>query len=197
MAEASPAATPRSIADPNSQPKYSAPKDKECPFCHQHFTSSSLGRHLDLYIRERNPKEPDGIHIVEEIREIRGNITRRQSRPSLRRQLSAAASTKGKKQESVAGDKSPVIVHSPSSQDGSIVSGKTRKSLSEVWQASNAKSRTLVLDARTPDVRRRVSRHNQQKAELEERKRNTEDCETTKAMEMALKELLKSVKEAK
>lgn len=55
-----------------------AAKDKECPYCRQAFTSSSLGRHLDLYIKPRNPKKPDGIHDVEEIRRTRGGVTRRQ-----------------------------------------------------------------------------------------------------------------------
>lgn len=55
-----------------------AVKDKNCKFCGQAFTSSSLGRHLDLYIREHNPKAPDGVHDVEAIRKIRGGVTRRQ-----------------------------------------------------------------------------------------------------------------------
>lgn len=63
-----------------------APKDKECPFCHQPFTSSSLGRHLDLYIKPKNPKPPDGVHNVQKIRELRGKITRRQPRNSLKKQ---------------------------------------------------------------------------------------------------------------
>lgn len=53
-------------------------KDRECPFCHQAFTSSSLGRHLDLFIRPHHPKQPDGVHKVDEIRKIRARITRRQ-----------------------------------------------------------------------------------------------------------------------
>ncbi|KAL9111546.1 MAG: hypothetical protein Q9227_004034 [Pyrenula ochraceoflavens] len=55
-----------------------AVKDKECPYCHQPFTSSSLGRHLDQYLAK---KKPDGIHNVEEIRRLRGGITRRQAKP--------------------------------------------------------------------------------------------------------------------
>ncbi|QIX01686.1 hypothetical protein AMS68_007203 [Peltaster fructicola] len=61
--------------DPNA---LKTAKDRECPFCHQAFTSSSLGRHLDLFIRPVNPKRPDGIHNVDDIRRIRGGITRRQ-----------------------------------------------------------------------------------------------------------------------
>ncbi|KPI37781.1 uncharacterized protein AB675_219 [Cyphellophora attinorum] len=54
-------------------------KDKECPYCRQKFTSSSLGRHLDQYIHK---KKPDGIHNVDEIRRLRGTITRRTARNS-------------------------------------------------------------------------------------------------------------------
>jgi hypothetical protein len=60
-----------------AQGKNPALKDKECPYCHQRFTSSSLGRHLDQYIFK---KRPDGIHNVEEIRRQRGGITRRTPR---------------------------------------------------------------------------------------------------------------------
>ncbi|KAJ9649197.1 hypothetical protein H2198_010896 [Neophaeococcomyces mojaviensis] len=52
-------------------------KDKECQFCHQKFTSSSLGRHLDQFISK---KKPDGIHDVDEIRRLRAGITRRTAR---------------------------------------------------------------------------------------------------------------------
>ncbi|KAI1427881.1 hypothetical protein F5Y12DRAFT_124628 [Xylaria sp. FL1777] len=62
--------------------KTSAVKDKSCPYCGQAFTSSSLGRHLDLYIKEKNPKPPDGIHDVIAIRKLRESITRRQPRGS-------------------------------------------------------------------------------------------------------------------
>ena len=57
-------------------------KDRSCPFCHQPFTSSSLGRHLDLYIKDKNPKAADGIHDVDQIRKLRGKITRRHARVS-------------------------------------------------------------------------------------------------------------------
>lgn len=71
-----------------------AAKDRNCPYCGQAFTSSSLGRHLDLYIKERNPKKPDGIHNVDEIRKLRGNVTRRQMKTSLgRRHTSTPAGT--------------------------------------------------------------------------------------------------------
>lgn len=65
--------------DANQQNKGPAQKDKECQYCHQKFTSSSLGRHLDQYIKK---KKPDGIHNVDEIRRLRGSITRRTARNS-------------------------------------------------------------------------------------------------------------------
>ncbi|CCU82626.1 Hypothetical protein BGHDH14_bgh01593 [Blumeria hordei DH14] len=77
--------TPGSNADAsiNGSNKSLSTKDKACPFCQQQFTSSSLGRHLDLYIKEKNPKPADGIHDIEEIRKLRGGITRRQPRNSM------------------------------------------------------------------------------------------------------------------
>jgi hypothetical protein len=69
--------SPKSEASHESSPttaKNRMSKDKECPYCHQGFTSSSLGRHLDQYIFR---KKPDGVHDVDEIRRLRGGITRR------------------------------------------------------------------------------------------------------------------------
>ncbi|KAH7176042.1 hypothetical protein EDB81DRAFT_874859 [Dactylonectria macrodidyma] len=64
------------VAD-STTPKGGVPKDKTCPYCGQAFTSSSLSRHLDLYIKEKNPKAPDGIHDADAIRKLREGITRR------------------------------------------------------------------------------------------------------------------------
>jgi hypothetical protein len=69
--------SPKSEVSHESSPaagRHHAAKDKQCQYCHQHFTSSSLGRHLDQFIFR---KKPDGIHEVEEIRRLRGGITRR------------------------------------------------------------------------------------------------------------------------
>ncbi|KAF7719646.1 Uncharacterized protein PECH_004143 [Penicillium ucsense] len=54
-------------------------KDRKCQYCGQAFTSSSLGRHLDQFVFK---KKADGVHDVEEIRRIRSGITRRQARTS-------------------------------------------------------------------------------------------------------------------
>lgn len=66
-------------------------KDKKCPWCGTPFTSSSLGRHLDLYIRPNNPKQPDGIHDVTAIRRLRGTITRRKTKGTSRRRHGSAS----------------------------------------------------------------------------------------------------------
>lgn len=60
--------------------KPNAIKDRQCQYCRQHFTSSSLGRHFDQFIFK---KKPDGIHDVEEIRRLRGAITRRTPKGTL------------------------------------------------------------------------------------------------------------------
>jgi hypothetical protein len=69
---------------PDNNNKNLAQKDKECQYCHQKFTSSSLGRHLDQFISK---KKPDGIHNVDEIRRLRGGITRRTARNSKKHTL--------------------------------------------------------------------------------------------------------------
>ncbi|KAI7157923.1 hypothetical protein KC349_g5230 [Hortaea werneckii] len=81
--------------DGSSQSLRSA-KDRSCPFCGQAFTSSSLGRHLDLYIKPRNPKPADGVHDVEEIKKLRGGITRRQPKANLKPGANINASGWGK-----------------------------------------------------------------------------------------------------
>ncbi|KAI6834083.1 hypothetical protein KC340_g2810 [Hortaea werneckii] len=81
--------------DASSQSLRSA-KDRSCPFCGQAFTSSSLGRHLDLYIKPRNPKPADGVHDVEEIKKLRGGITRRQPKANLKPGANINASGWGK-----------------------------------------------------------------------------------------------------
>lgn len=69
--------TPSSSSKP-----VSVRKDRLCPFCKQVFTSSSLGRHLDFFIRDKRPKLPDGVHDVDQIRKLRSAITRRHARTS-------------------------------------------------------------------------------------------------------------------
>jgi len=81
-----------SNGDDQSTVQYQARKDKQCQFCHQAFTSSSLGRHYDLWIKPEKPKAEDGVHNVDEIRRIRGAVTRRQAKnPNGSRRYSTAS----------------------------------------------------------------------------------------------------------
>lgn len=189
--------TPRSTADP---PLLKAPKDKNCPFCGQAFTSSSLGRHLDLYIRPKNPKAADGVHLVDEIRKLRGGITRRQAKGSISKKEDGGDCTPLTNKHSVASEGSSTLVQSPEDDDDGlgIDMGKTRGQFKDVsWGSSNRQlSRALGTNARAADPRRDASRQ-MRKQELDQRQRHGDEVETAKAAEMALRELLKSVREAK
>jgi hypothetical protein len=194
--------TPRSTAEP--QPKgteyvsdlgLKAAKDKNCPFCGQAFTSSSLGRHLDLYIRARNPKAPDGIHVVDEIRKLRGGITRRQAKGSIStpRRDDSGTSTPANKRR-IASDDSGMM-QSPEDDDEPLEIGKTRQPFKDVsW--GNGSRHPSRLGTKTPDPRRDASRQ-LKKADLGQRQKTNEETEIASATEMALRELLRSVREAK
>ncbi|KAJ4371782.1 hypothetical protein N0V86_008336 [Didymella sp. IMI 355093] len=198
--------TPRSNGDP---PLLKAPKDKNCPFCGQAFTSSSLGRHLDLYIRAKNPKAPDGIHVVDEIRKLRGGITRRQAKGSIskKREDSNGECTPVHGKHSVASEGSGTLVQSPDDDmddddddgDGSgglgIDMGKTRGQFKDVSWGSSNRVLSQRLGTKAPGMRRDASRQ-LRKQELEQRQQGSDDMETAKAAELALRELLRSVREA-
>ncbi|CAA9966191.1 hypothetical protein P3342_012426 [Pyrenophora teres f. teres] len=194
MGEAESSSTPRSTAEPQLK----AAKDKNCPFCGQAFTSSSLGRHLDLYIRPKNPKAPDGIHVVDEIRKLRGGITRRQAKGSVstpRRDDSGTSTPANKKR--VASEDSSMAVQSPDDDDDeSLQVGKTRgHHFKDVSWGGGSGSRPSRLATKTPDPRRHASRH-MRKADLDQRQKTGDEAEIASATEMALRELLKSVREA-
>ena len=189
MADGS-AATPGSSAS-----KTPAVKDKECPYCHQAFTSSSLGRHLDLYIKDKNAKPPDDLHNVEEIRRMRGNVTRRQARSSAKKREGSATSSK----------LTPFRdQHSPSTQGG----------FANVQHADGAPVRTVlnrlnwhstgVINDLPPVLRedespfgRRPSRGISVKEEIVHKQSALEERERARAAELALQEVLGSVKAAK
>lgn len=213
--------------------KVGALKDKSCPFCQQPFTSSSLGRHLDLYVREKNPKPPDGVHNVDEIRKMRGGITRRQPRNSTsRREGSTPSGTPG-----VNGDgngkrsplseaglrtargndlRSPTIRRPPT--DLNVESGKglihtswhrasweatgvindippiTPNGDSEKWDQEGDDRR---VDRRILDVRRTVSRQMLAKNAFDQKQKMTEALDQARAAELALREILGSIRAAK
>lgn len=192
--------TPRSTTE---TPQLKAAKDKNCPFCGQAFTSSSLGRHLDLYIRPKNPKTADGIHIVEEIRKLRGGITRRQAKGSvsLPRRDDRGTSTPAGKKGSLVSEDSSTLVQSPEEEDDNdddddLHVGKTRTQFKDVSWSHDRRQPSRALGVKTPDVRRDMSRQ-MQKADLDQRFKTSEEVEIAGATELALRELLKSMREAR
>ncbi|KAH3964610.1 hypothetical protein HBH69_156970 [Parastagonospora nodorum] len=187
--------TPRSTTE---TPQLKAAKDKNCPFCGQAFTSSSLGRHLDLYIRPKNPKTADGIHLVDEIRKLRGGITRRQAKGSvsLSRRDDRGTSTPANKKQSITSEGSSTLAHSPEEDDDDELHvEKTRSHFKDVSWSHGKRQPSRAMGVKTPDMRRDASRL-MQKADLDQRFKSIEEVEIASATEMALRELLKSVRDA-
>ncbi|QDS72048.1 hypothetical protein FKW77_002514 [Venturia effusa] len=205
--------TPQSSNDADqSGPKL--PKDRRCPFCQQPFTSSSLGRHLDLYIKPKNAKPPDGIHNVDEIRRLRGNITRRQSRVSSAKEVPSApaadaspssaptssASVPSRRYGSIAetGDGVPGL--SPSPKVGAA-QDRYEKMFSVTlnrpsWETTGVMNDLPPRQDPRSDPRKEISRHTLLKVDAEQRQRLTEELDTGRAAELALREVLASVRDA-
>ena len=135
---------------------------------------------------------------MEEIKKIRGGITRRQTKTPVKRELGTPVSNS---RQSIGEDgASPAAVQSPAEDDDSMEESVTSKQTFKdvLWQplgAGNGQP-SCALGAKTPEVRRDMSRHTQ-KVGLDQRQKLSEEAETVKATEMALRELLKSVREAK
>ncbi|KAK8003055.1 hypothetical protein PG989_002774 [Apiospora arundinis] len=190
--------------------KPGAPKDRSCPFCAQPFTSSSLGRHLDLYIKEKNPKPPDGVHDVDRIRKMRGTITRRQPRGSLARRDASTPSTP-------TGSTATASRHDANSQRPSIpregqyvVDQAPKWPVPPSWEATGVMNDlpTRNGDLQTgwdeADPNRRQSLQPQrvpsraaQKQQLDARQKLTDAVDTARAAELALREMLSSWRAAK
>ena len=198
-----------------------AAKDRSCPFCGQAFTSSSLGRHLDLYIKPKNPKPPDGVHDVQEIKKMRGGITRRQARTSLKGSASKSDTHRGD-----SGGWSSKEANKPMRKSARIADGDTTESPTEgkeahmhtwfnapSWQATGVINN---LPARAPSRDNNASPATGQAHRMHEMRRNPsgnrierpeyvpediwklqESAEVGRAAEMALREVLGSLEAAK
>ena len=239
------AQTPNSASTPSSTAPTSglngensaagkASKDKACPFCNQPFTSSSLGRHLDLYIKPKNPKPPDGVHDVEQIKQLRGGITRRQPRSShkpkresenpsergtpgqgsgsWRRRESGSVARTNNGPASTAGramaDEREGSMHSPINPPGD---GKMRTVFNSMnWQATGVINNLPPQEAARREtfanqIRRQehlqestsTPRDSMDGGSLESLTKLTEERETGRAAQMALREVLDSVEAAK
>jgi hypothetical protein len=201
--------------DETSNQLTKAVKDKNCPYCHQAFTSSSLGRHLDLYIREKNPKAPDGVHDVEAIRKIRQNITRRQPKGSAARRATSASA--GSRRSPA--DAESCASRSPLSQTGGLpqtqqgVPPKGSYPFRTTWEATgvitnlgtaeaaggvvgNAEEGGVRGSSRPGPPERSVSRQ-ALKQQLDARQQMQDAQDTARAAELGLRELLGSLRAAK
>jgi hypothetical protein len=193
-------------------PKFAAPKDKNCPYCGQAFTSSSLGRHLDLYIKEKNPKPPDGIHDVEAIKKMRGGITRRQPRGSLggRREpgTTPAGTPRSSKKETPVPETDP-SGRSTIPRDGQYVVDSTLSRFPFVsrWEATGVindipargswDSEAAPEAPRRPTTQRSTSKQVVQKAQFDVKQKLADAMDTARAAELALREILSSWRSAK
>ena len=181
------------------QGKNPAAKDKECPYCHQRFTSSSLGRHLDQYIFK---KRPDGIHNIEEIRRQRGGITRRTPR-----QGSAA---KRDREGSQPTRNSSIEAHGTPPASVDLLNGKPAGGIGTKFNALTWHSTGVINDldahrltdqtppAPTPTGTKRNwgTYEIGQRESLDSRADTGGDKDTVRALELALREVLDSVQAA-
>ena len=188
-------ATPGSTVDST---KTAAPKDRTCPFCNAPFTSSSLGRHLDLYIKEKNPKPPDDVHDVDEIRRLRGNVTRRQARTSsAKREGSTPSSSKPTPIRDQRSPSAPAFYTNINHVEG----GPVRMSINKPgWQVTGVINNIPPPLTETPPPyakTRTVSRRTSVKEDLSRKQDAMEERDRGRAAELALREVLGSVRAAK
>lgn len=203
-------------ATSENTPKYSAPKDKSCPYCHQAFTSSSLGRHLDLYVKEKNPKAPDGIHDVDAIRKLRGSITRRHPRNSMggrKEQSTPAGTPKAVSRKDSATESEPATSPKiPKDGQYAVDSTLSKFPFTPRWEATGvindipSKStegsgswdgEASQEGSKRPAAQRAVSRQAMQKAQLDAKQKLADAMDTARAAELALREVLSSWRAAK
>ncbi|OKL61074.1 hypothetical protein UA08_03476 [Talaromyces atroroseus] len=168
--------------------KGSAVKDKECQYCHQAFTSSSLGRHLDQYLFK---KKPDGIHDVDEIRRIRSSITRRQARTSNKHESPDVGVRKGHNDSPDGGAHDPAarlrdtprfLFNTPSWHATGVINDLPESTTQDVVNSS----RTPMPQPQTVAT-----------SSLDyTRNSKAKDADTVRALELALQEVLDNIRAA-
>lgn len=182
------------ITPASSTERQPASKNKECPFCHQPFTSSSLGRHLDLFIREKNPKPADELHDLTAIRRLRGSITRRQPRKFTRRDRSTPSSVKDFSSQY---QRSPVL-HGLNGTENDGEPFRTYVNQTD-WQATGVMNELLPAkrDHRFPDPQRATFSKLPVKEEIKRKEEYVDIVDRARALELALREVLESYKVAR
>ncbi|KAI0394876.1 hypothetical protein F5Y17DRAFT_231861 [Xylariaceae sp. FL0594] len=216
----SPVAGSYTAESPAAQ-KLGAVKDRKCPYCGQAFTSSSLGRHLDLYIKEKNPKPPDGIHNVDAIRKMRESITRRQPRNSHSRRDGSHTGTPSTSKRSpnpepvikppaipkegqfvVDNQQTPRFPFQPSWEATGVINnipsstGDLASGTGGDWgsaQTSVGQAQGLSRPLNVSQAPSRVA----QKVQLDANQKLSDAMDTARAAELALRELLSSMRAAK
>ncbi|KAK1767748.1 hypothetical protein QBC33DRAFT_450610 [Phialemonium atrogriseum] len=198
-----------------------AAKDKHCPYCGQAFTSSSLGRHLDLYIKEKNPKPPDGVHDVEAIKKLRGGITRRQPRASLARRATSTPTgtpaTSVSRRSPASDDAASSSARTPAAQKGSNHgedAAAPRFPFITPWEAtgvindipkngepsrrgSEVAPGGSWLAAMPPQPAQRAMSRQIQKSQFDMKQKVQDASDTARAAELALREMIGSWRAAK
>ena len=169
-------------------------KDKQCPFCQQFFTSSSLGRHLDLYIREKNPKPPDNKHDVQEIRKLRRNITRRQARVSRQRGDASPGSSRATPSQDHA---SPMLPTSNPQVKGVPLEPLKMFMSQPSWQATGVINDLPQIHSQNLSSQRNPPLKIDANGGLHRNQEFLDMLDQSRATELALKEVLESVRAAK
>ncbi|KAF3484356.1 uncharacterized protein GIQ15_03680 [Arthroderma uncinatum] len=174
-------------------PKALAVKNKQCPYCSQTFTSSSLGRHLDQYLYK---KKPDGVHNVEEIKQLRSGITRRTARGGTKQGSpevtsgSASASASAAAAASAAGPDPHSAAPLQLNSSGPGGKGYRLFINQPTWHSTGVIN---DIPNSSPVSQLRIPSTSLEKAN---RLTSSGSTETTKALELALREVLDSVKAA-
>lgn len=183
--------------------KTHARKDRECQYCEQRFTSSSLGRHLDQFLFR---KKPDGLHNVEEIRRLRGSITRRTAKGSGNAKQDREGSQCTPQTTSPVNDNSPVG-EIPVDINATPAEGLRYKLNAPNWQSTGVindlpASNTLssALENVTPITGKRKSSSIETAAAkdiLGLRSDLGNEKDTVRALELALREVLDNIQAAR
>jgi hypothetical protein len=160
---------------------------------------------LDLYIKDKNPKPPDGVHDIDEIRKLRGSITRRSARNSSVKRESLtpsqakamAAAVQNSPSDGASSETTTARTARPSPHETASATTPARapfKSVNEVtWQASSLSAMSHEGISRIESRRDSVRRV---RTSIENKERVREALEHGRAAELALREVLDSVKVA-